>query len=140
MLIEILFQAFLISFVLLYIAFLQTNTYLDIIPHHFFYGIAFVALTLGLYFNPTKLLVNSFTKWIGKISYSLYLVHYIFLPYLRSWVNLDGFGKTVQFSLYFLILLAISSGISYATYRIVEIPSMNIGRKLIHKLEQRSTV
>lgn len=127
--------ALLTLFVLLYIAFLQTGTYLDIIPHHFFYGIVFLVLTLGLYFNPIKLLVNSFTRWIGKISYSLYLVHFIFLPYLRGWINLDGLGKTIQFSLYFLILLIISSVISYITYRLVEIPSMNAGKRLIHKLE-----
>lgn len=129
-------NALLVFFAFLYIAFLQTGSYVESIPHHFFYGIAFLLLTLGLYFNPTKLLVNSFTKWIGKISYSLYLVHFVFLPYLRGWINLDGIGKTAQFSLYFLILLAISSAISFITYQVIELPSMNAGKKLIHKLEQ----
>lgn len=119
----------------LVVAFLQSSTYKDFIPPYFLYGITFVVLTLGLYFNPLKLLVNSVTQWIGKISYSLYLVHFIFLPYLREWINLDGFGKTEQFALYFIVLLVISSGISYMTYRFVELPSMDLGKKLIRSLE-----
>lgn len=129
-------NSLLVLFAFLYITFLQTGSYGESIPHHFFYGITFVVLTLGLYFNPAKLLVNSFTKWIGKISYSLYLVHFIFLPYMRNWINLDGLGKTVQFSLYFVIILVISSVISFITYQAIELPSMNAGKKLIHKLEQ----
>jgi peptidoglycan/LPS O-acetylase OafA/YrhL len=122
-------------FLFMYGAFLQTHTYGDFIPAHFFYGIAFIVLTLGLYFNPIKVFVNPFTRWIGKISYSLYLVHYIFLPYLREWIILEVFGKTMQFALYVIFLLAISSGISYITYRFVELPSMDLGKKLIGKLE-----
>lgn len=124
-------------FLFMFAAFLQTNTYMGFIPAHIFYGVAFIVLTLGLYFNPVKIFVNPFTKWIGKISYSLYLVHFIFLPYLHKWINFEMFGKTVQFTLYFIILMVISSGISYITYRFVELPSMDLGKRLIRKLEGR---
>jgi len=130
--------AFLLLSLFMYVAFLQINTYLDLIPAHFSYGLVFAVLILGLYFYPTKLLVNPFTKWIGKISYSLYLVHFIFLPYLRSWIDLGNLGKTVQFLLYFLLLLVISSSISYITYQCIERPSMDLGKKIIHKLENPS--
>lgn len=130
-------SALIFLFFFLFIVFLQTTTYKDIIPPHIFYGITFVVLTLGLYFNPTRVFVNPFMQWMGKISYSLYLVHYIFLPYLQEWIIFDtsSFGKTTQFVLYYIFLLAISSGISYITYRFVEIPGMNYGKRLIRKLE-----
>jgi len=118
-------------------AFLQTSTYMDSIPIHFFYGISFFALTLGLYFHPLKIFVNPLTQWFGKISYSLYLAHYIFLPYLRNWIDLGPLGKTLQFVLYTILLLIISTVVSYATYRLVELPGMNLGKKLIRKLESR---
>ena len=127
---------FVLLSVFLYVAFLNTVTYLDLLPTHFFYGIAFVALTLGLYFYPMKLLVNPLTQWIGKISYSLYLVHFLFLPYIKNWLPLGAnFGKTAQFAIYFLAILILSSGISYITYRLIEVPGMNLGKKLIRKLE-----
>lgn len=132
-------NAFILSALFLYIAFLQTSTYLNMLPTYFLYGIAFLVLTVGLYFNPIKLIVNPITQWIGKISYSLYLVHFIFLTEIRNWVHLDArFGKTAQFALYFMILLAISSVISYITYRFIEVPGMNLGKKLIQKLEAQS--
>ena len=127
---------FILLFVFLYVAFLNTTTYLDLLPTHFFYGIAFVALTLGLYFYPMKFFVNPLTQWIGKISYSLYLVHYLFLPYIKNWLPLSAnFGKTAQFAIYFLAILILSSGISYITYRLIEVPGMDLGKKLIRKLE-----
>lgn len=133
-------NAFLLTFVFMFVTFLTTNTYLDLMPMHFFYGIAFVVLAAGLYFNPVRLFVNPFTQWIGKISYSLYLVHFIFLPYVKTWINLEPyFGKTVQFVLYFIIVLVVSSGISFMTYRFIEIPGMNLGKELIRKLESRDS-
>lgn len=131
-------SAFLLLSLFMYAAFLQIHTYLDLIPPHLFYGLVFTVLIFGLYFHPTKLLVNPFTKWIGKISYSLYLVHFIFLPYLHSWIDLGIFGKTVQFLLYFILLLVISSSISYITYQFIELPSMKLGQKIIQKIEKPS--
>lgn len=122
--------------IFLYIVFLQTTTYLNVMPAHFLYGIVFAVLTLGLSSYPLKLLVNPLTRWIGKISYSLYLVHYLFLPYLKNWFPLsEGIGKTSQFVIYFILLLTLSSGISYITYRLIELPGMELGKALIRRLE-----
>lgn len=132
--------ALLLAFVFMFIAFLKINTYMSLMPIHFFYGIAFVILTAGLYFHSSRLFVNPLTRWIGKISYSLYLVHFILLPYVKNWIDLGPyFGKTVQFALYFIIVLVVSSGISFMTYRFIEIPGMNLGKKLIRKLESRDS-
>lgn len=122
--------------IFLYIAFLGSGSYLNIIPVHFYYGIVFAVLTLGLYFGPGKLIVNQFTQWIGKISYSLYLVHFILLSHITTWFPLgENIGKTTQFIIYFSLLFSLSSAISYVTYRLVEIPGVEFGKKLIHKLE-----
>lgn len=132
-------SALVILSVFLYIVFMQTTTYLNVMPPHFLYGMAFVALLFGLYFNPAYLLVNPLTRWFGKISYSLYLVHFILIPYLNTLIPLgETVGKTTQFTIYFILLLALSSGISYITYRLIELPGMELGKKLIRKLENTS--
>lgn len=120
----------------LYIVFLQSTTYMNVMPAHFLYGVVFAVLILGLYFHPLRLLVNPLTQWIGKISYSLYLVHFILLSYIIDWFPLgESFGKTAQFGIYFTILFILSSCISYITYRFIEIPGMGLGKTLIRKLE-----
>ena len=127
--------ALILTFLFMYMAFLQTSSHVNAIPDHFFYGLAFATLTLGLCFNPLKLFVNPFTQWAGKVSYSMYLVHFIFLPYLRVWLPLEGLGKTAQFALHFLALLFISSAISLLTYHFIEVPGMKLGKRLVRKME-----
>jgi peptidoglycan/LPS O-acetylase OafA/YrhL len=131
--------ALLITALFLFVTFLNINTYLNLIPVHVFYGFGFLILTLSLYFHPNKLFVNPVTRWIGKISYSLYLVHFIVEKYIYVLFPVAlPFGKTAQFVIYFLVTLLISSIVSSVTYHLIEVQGMKLGKNLILKLENRA--
>lgn len=70
--------------------------------------------------------------WLGKISYSIYLFHLIVMTPLACWVALEGNTAlqgwaTVSYVIPTLLLtILVSAGVYYA----VELPAINIGRRL----------
>ena len=89
-------------------------------------GIAFVAILVIHYFSSFK---TKLTLFLGKISYSLYLLHAIigasFVNYLSHHVS-GGFQKALLVVAGFLISL----GSAYLLYRFVEKPSHNWAKKI----------
>lgn len=123
----------------LMIAFLEAGTYIDLIATQALYGIAFLCLLLSLHFHPVPILVNPLTRWIGKISFSIYLVHYAVIQYfVRFPPWLPPVGRTAGFLLTYLLVLGVTSGISFLTYQFIEVPGMNFGKRIIKQLEQRT--
>ena len=122
------------AFFLLF-AFLSVGTYRNLLPDYFLYSIAFVFFILGLYYYPQKLLVNPVIVFIGKLSFSVYLVHFIVLHQLGKRLP-GGFSlnSNLNLLLAYVLTLAISVGISYLTYRFIEVPGINLGKKIIGKL------
>ena len=101
------------------------------------YGIAFGILTLALVFNPVKLLVNPFTVWVGKLSYSVYLVHYGVAILLLNLVGDKIPAGDLNYILVFLLLTGISLPISWLTYTFVEKPGIRLGKHIIEKMDRR---
>jgi peptidoglycan/LPS O-acetylase OafA/YrhL len=71
--------------------------------------------------------------WLGLISYSVYMLH---VPLLRFFILVFGeprrFPEIVQLGLGLTAIAAIC-GISWLTYRFVELPMQRLGRRLAHK-------
>ncbi|MBU3111424.1 acyltransferase family protein [Clostridium lacusfryxellense] len=69
-----------------------------------------------------KLFDNKLFNYLGKISYSFYLVHYLVLIYVKKYINTDIF--TTSLSLNYLLLVLISFNlslvVSYILYSFVE--------------------
>ena len=90
-------------------------------------------LALGLAMWPTRWLVNRATAYLGKVSYSLYLLHptviYLLTPMYRR--IYDG---TDQLSLALLASLAVTMAIvlplSSLAYRFIEKPGIQLGRRI----------
>ncbi|MEI4480733.1 MULTISPECIES: acyltransferase family protein [unclassified Phyllobacterium] len=55
--------------------FAVTSNSVSFIDAYHWYGIMFGCLVVGLGLCPIRFLVNDVTEWIGKISFSVYLVH-----------------------------------------------------------------
>ena len=124
---------FLLISLFLFWIFLKPSKYNYLLPTHFLYGLSFVCLALSLYFWPHIFLVNRLTTFIGRLSFSIYLVHFIVRDkvawmFVTNGILLPG---NKGFALAFLIILTISMGISYITYKIVEIPGINFGGRVI---------
>jgi peptidoglycan/LPS O-acetylase OafA/YrhL len=125
----------LVSSLLLFAAFLIIQTYENLLPQHILYGIAFLLFALSLHYSPQKLFVNRLTVLVGRISFSIYLFHFLILSVLENFFS-SGFpiSGNLGFGLAYALLLALSICISYVTHRVIEVPGINLGKRIIKKL------
>jgi peptidoglycan/LPS O-acetylase OafA/YrhL len=114
---------------------LKVGALSKLVPERYLYGIALLLFALSLHFFPHAILVNRVTTWIGKLSYSIYLVHFLVIGTMKS-IFSEGFfvDGNLGFLVVFLMVLIISTAISCLTYRFIEIPGINLGKKLIKNL------
>lgn len=102
------------------------------------WGICFTSLCIWQAISPSKFLQISFFQYLGDRSFSIYLLHPVIIFYLdKQLINLYhssfpfvgpyAFFVTVAF-LIFIVLL-----ISEITYRFIEIPGINLGRRMLKK-------
>ena len=99
-------------------------------------GLLFVCLLLGLALAPIELLVNRTTRFLGKISYSVYLGHftviYFLSPFYRRVYALHV-GTGVKFLAAVLLTWAVLVPLSYLSYRLIELPGMRLGRRILRR-------
>lgn len=115
-----------------------------IIPPHFFYGIAFLTLIFVLSKKEFSLFVNRFTVFMGKISYSAYLVHFAVLYWLTQYglvdfIAINGLGTSLlNFAIRLVVVVLLTSIISYGLLNLVERPFQNLGKQLIRNKEVKT--
>jgi peptidoglycan/LPS O-acetylase OafA/YrhL len=111
----------------------------------YFSSFLFLPLTLALSIHPWSLLVNSFTRFIGKISYSMYLIHFFILRIIafllartlsRSHSQLI-FRQHAGFVVVYLALLALSTCVCVLSWKFIEQPGIRLGRRIIAAREGR---
>ncbi|SHF07119.1 acyltransferase family protein [Dysgonomonas macrotermitis] len=123
-------------------ALLQITTGRELYSNHVIYGIAFVFLGYALSLKEIKLFVNPITRYLGKISFSMYLMHFVVLHWMAKW-NLLNFVESsgsfltsnLNFGIRFVILLFMSVLLSSISYRCIEKPFLELGRKIIRRIE-----
>ncbi len=84
-----------------------------------------------------KVLVNRATTYIGKISYSMYLTHFLSITLISHFTKdfwRDGGEITFLFS--FLLLVLVTVSISSLTYKYIEKPMIIKGNKLIERISR----
>lgn len=94
------------------------------------YGILFAFFALGLSSWQPLLLVNPVICWIGKVSYSAYLVHLGVISAAN--IPHESYPEA------FLSLTAITLAISSVTYFLVEEPFNRLGRYVIKRLSNEA--
>lgn len=103
-------------------------------------GVGAALLICGVVASSTAQRVLSIRPllYLGKISYSIYLVHILVLkmaPPFLQFINNQGVTGIVSTSTVFaLFILSIVIALSDILYRFVEVPSMQVGRWLRSKL------
>lgn len=112
----------------------------DVIPYGFKYSLIYFVLLLTLKRKPYKLLSNKILSSVGKVSFSIYLVHFMVMYCIGRWDLLHFLQTTntitayINFVILFLILSASSYLISCFTYKYIEIKGQNIGKYIISKI------
>ena len=101
-------------------------------------GVVFLLFGYALHQTRSPLLVNPFSVFLGRISYSLYFVHFAVFQYLfLHWpagLPMAGWWAT---PLALLLVLVTAGAISFATYRWIELPGIALGRRWVARLEAR---
>ena len=85
------------------------------------YGAVFGVFALCLAAAPTRLLVNPVMVWIGKVSYSAYLIHFAVLPLVPA-----NAGPAASYGFVVAVTVALAS----AAYFLIEKPFMRLGHRI----------
>ena len=101
----------------------------------------FAVLAAGLALHPSRLIVNAFTRYLGDISYSRYLVHFAVLDIgervLRHFLTGVTRHPLPHLALLYAGVVLGSVVAATAMHRLVEEPARRAGRLLIAGLERR---
>ena len=97
------------------------------------------SLVLGFSLSPRNILVNKAMILIGKYSYSIYLVHFIFLdPYAKLTGRLlPNQAPILQLIVAYGLVATSSYIIASLTYRFIEDPFINLGHRLSYAVGPR---
>jgi peptidoglycan/LPS O-acetylase OafA/YrhL len=119
----------------------RSNIKLFLVNIEFILSISFALLIYVLHNKPYKIIVNTFTSYVGKISFSIYLCHDAVMHFMRkfsleSFINSNGkYDAVLDYGIRFLIFLILVTAISSLTYYFIEIPGQKLGNWLINKTE-----
>lgn len=109
--------------------------YMNILANHILFSIGFLILAYALSKNDFIILNNVVTRYIGTISFSMYLVHIAVLYWLDYFNFTDYFESgSKNFLLRSFITISLSILLSTIFYRLIEIPGQKLGKKVIDKL------
>jgi peptidoglycan/LPS O-acetylase OafA/YrhL len=124
--------------IILFAFYLISNLLFSHIQNHVLIAFSMFIVVLTFTSKENKLFINKVTCFLGKISYSMYLTHFPVLFIMWKLNLIDVFkGQILNFGLRFFILIVLTSLFSYITYRLIELPGVNLGKKIIVYFENK---
>jgi len=93
------------------------------------YGLIFALFVFSLMSWKSSPLINPLAIWIGKVSYSAYLIHFAVLNNLVA-PRLSGYPD-LDFAITFTVVVAITVALSSVTYWFIEQPMIKFGGRVI---------
>ena len=103
----------------------------------------FVPLVLGLSIYPWPIIVNRTTEFIGRISFSVYLLHFFALILLvklknhfvsSSLANKRVDNHVVGLVTFVILTMSLTLPVAALTWKFIEVPGMAFGRLAIKRL------
>lgn len=119
------------------------NIYNPMFPKHYLFGLGFLLFGLGLSAVDKHFLLNKVILFIGKISFSMYLVHFFVLDVLETLFlsSLMNYTSTVgSVIILYIFTLIISVILSHLSFKYVETPGIKIGRNISKQIEKRKNI
>lgn len=115
---------------------LGTGTHI-IFSNHILFGIGFLLFAFALSVYPTRIIVNTIISYIGKISFSMYIVHFAVLHWLSRLTVIDCVGSgALNFLLSYFIVSVLTIIIASLLYYTIELPTQELGKRIIIRLEK----
>jgi peptidoglycan/LPS O-acetylase OafA/YrhL len=102
--------------------------------------LALLLFAWSLALHPPRLLVNRWMCFLGKVSFSAYVVHVAVLRALEAAVHgthlpVDRIPWPIASFAYFVVALGATVGLSTLTYHGIEIPGLLLGKRLIEAVK-----
>lgn len=110
-------------------------------PYAFLYSLVYFMILMVQSRKEYSFLSNKVFAKIGKVSFSLYLVHFALMDLIERWnllrfINItDVFSAYANFIILFILLSVASYLISWVTYHYIEVKGQNIGRAIIKRMD-----
>ncbi|WP_025122754.1 MULTISPECIES: acyltransferase [unclassified Serratia (in: enterobacteria)] len=81
---------------------------------------------------------NRLTRFLGKASYSIYLMHGIVLYLMKAmgmyqWIGTLTVSGPMKFLISFTITASVTVGVSWLSYKFIEKPGIDLGKRFIAK-------
>jgi peptidoglycan/LPS O-acetylase OafA/YrhL len=117
-----------------------------VLPDHVLLSIGFVGMAIALSKFEFRAFVNPVFVYLGRVSYSMYLVHFAVLFWLNrfnavDYISVSGpFEAIINYGMRLGVLTVITVLLSSVFYYSVELPLQRIGKKLITLLKSTSTL
>jgi peptidoglycan/LPS O-acetylase OafA/YrhL len=113
-------------------------------PDYFMFAVSFVILGIALSTLNFRLIVNPLIMHIGRVSYSIYLMHFAVLYWLSKYgmadyiIVTDNLSAITNYLLRLSLVIVITTVMATLSSRILEKPFQNVGKLLIDKLERKA--
>jgi peptidoglycan/LPS O-acetylase OafA/YrhL len=125
---------------MLVVKLLHSSWLSGVLPNYIIVAFCFGFSALALSCYPSGIFVNRAVIFFGKISFSLYLTHYGILVAFSRFGSKAVFGKGDLSSIaHFLCVLFVASCLSYILFVTVERQGILMGKRLIERLEKKSS-
>jgi peptidoglycan/LPS O-acetylase OafA/YrhL len=123
-----------LSVVLMLLVFVLKDRYdhYYIIPEHVVASIGFSVLFLVMSKVKLSILDNRLTRFLGEISFSLYLIHFVIVYFADK--LLPEFGNPYgELLIKLLVVVACGSALCYATYTLIEKRGIARGNRIVRR-------
>ena len=119
---------------------LITSTY-SRSPHHIVAGALFGVFAYLLAQFPIRIIVNKLTIWFGKLSFSVYLIHFAVLIAFKNTGFSELFPKSDLGSiLHFMAVASMAALLAQISFTYIEQTGISLGSKLILRLAACRTI
>ncbi len=109
------------------------------LPVQFTTSAAFALVAYALFLHPFRFFVNPLTMYVGKVSFSVYIVHFALIDRFHYWLP-HGFipnNMGLNYLASSITATMIAVALSFLTWRWIERPGQRLGGWLIEKLERQ---
>jgi peptidoglycan/LPS O-acetylase OafA/YrhL len=104
----------------------------NILPEHIIVAMFFTINIFLLAQHNIKIFNNRFTRYLGEISFSLYLIHFLVIYVLADYFPLPA-NPYLSFCTFLGLTIVAGGIISKITYNNIELKGIKLGNKFIHK-------
>lgn len=111
------------------------------IPEHLVVAVLFVVVIFAMSQFELKLLENRVTKYLGKLSFSMYVWHFIMLDALAFVIRrVFHFEWNIQLAILYVVAIPATAFVSAISYERIELAGVKIGKRIIDRITANQPV